>query len=234
MSNKQTSEENELTELLASLLPACCGCAVQAVQATSVSSLFPDEAASVVNAVPKRQLEFAAGRVAARRALAMIGAPAVSIPVTPDRAPRWPGGIVGSITHAQDLAVAVVSSNRTITSIGVDLERSGAVSAELWNTVFRPEEHVTLRALSETEQTSWAALAFSAKETFFKYQFPLTGQWLDFQEARVSPVQPQQFKIDLEPGAASARLGQTTYWGRYGFTAKHTLTCLFSLTSRTI
>ena len=58
-----------------------------------------DEAISMVRAVPRRRVEFATGRLCARRAMAALGHARVSIPRAQDRVPIWPDGIVGSITH---------------------------------------------------------------------------------------------------------------------------------------
>src|SRR5687768_4356778 len=63
------------------------------------SMMFPIEAAVVKGAVAERRREFVTVRYCARKALQKIGVPAA--PVLPDRdgAPRWPVGLIGSMTH---------------------------------------------------------------------------------------------------------------------------------------
>ena len=62
--------------------------------------LLPEERGAVAKAVPKRVAQFTAGRVCARRALAQLGnTEPVPILMGEDRAPQWPAGYVGSISH---------------------------------------------------------------------------------------------------------------------------------------
>src|SRR5215470_6495909 len=56
--------------------------------------LLPEEARHVEKAVPKRRLEFAAGRRCARLALARLGLPPGPILAGADRAPCWPSEVV--------------------------------------------------------------------------------------------------------------------------------------------
>ncbi|MBN1173619.1 MAG: 4'-phosphopantetheinyl transferase, partial [Micromonosporaceae bacterium] len=61
--------------------------------------MLPEEAPLVARAVPRRRAEFTTGRHCARLALASLGVEPAAILAGPDRAPRWPAGIVGTITH---------------------------------------------------------------------------------------------------------------------------------------
>src|SRR5277367_2552834 len=62
-------------------------------------------------AVRARRTEFLAGRACARSALRKLadGRADDAIPIGPDRAPVWPAGIVGAITHAHGFAAAAVA-----------------------------------------------------------------------------------------------------------------------------
>src|SRR3569623_1114660 len=62
--------------------------------------IHPDEAQQVAGAVAKRRVEFAAGRACARRALTRLGIRDFVLKNGAARAPRWPRGVVGSISHA--------------------------------------------------------------------------------------------------------------------------------------
>jgi 4'-phosphopantetheinyl transferase EntD len=73
-----------------------------------------DEALSIVNAVPRRQLEFATGRECARRAMAALGHAKASIPRAQDRVPIWPDDLVGSIISAGHIASAVVVTSEHV------------------------------------------------------------------------------------------------------------------------
>ncbi len=63
------------------------------------NDLFPEEQAYIAEAVEKRQVEFSTARVLARRALYELGVSPQSLCPNDDRSPRWPAGIIGSITH---------------------------------------------------------------------------------------------------------------------------------------
>jgi 4'-phosphopantetheinyl transferase EntD len=73
-----------------------------------------DEALSIVNAVPRRRLEFATGRECARQAMAALGHAKVSIPRAQDRVPIWPDDLVGSIISAGHIASAVVVTSEHV------------------------------------------------------------------------------------------------------------------------
>ena len=94
--------------ILATLLPA----GVEVCETTGdvpESVLFRAEAAAVTKAVPKRRAEYAAVRHCARTALGRLGVPPVPILSGPDRAPRWPPGIIGALTHCEGYRAAAVA-----------------------------------------------------------------------------------------------------------------------------
>ena len=69
--------------------------------------LFPDEAAALSpQAIAKRRLHFRLGRAAARGAIEQLGVEPQPIPRAEDGRPLWPAGLVGAITHTEDLGAA--------------------------------------------------------------------------------------------------------------------------------
>jgi 4'-phosphopantetheinyl transferase EntD len=152
------------------------------------------EAVHLGASVAKRAGEFAAGRLCARRALAAFGLGEAPIPVAPDRSPVWPGGIVGSISHTAGLCIAAVGATSSFLSIGVDCEVASHVGFDLWEALFTPAERRWLAAVPHASRQTAAAFLFSAKEAFYKCQFPLTGEWLEFKDVEVQPVdwEPEQ------------------------------------------
>src|SRR5204862_697538 len=89
--------------------------------------LYPEETAAVVRAVPKRAAEFARGRACARAALAQLGVSSAPLPVGPERAPIWPEGFVGSVTHCRGLVAAVAARSARVSALGLDAEPAGAL-----------------------------------------------------------------------------------------------------------
>jgi 4'-phosphopantetheinyl transferase EntD len=152
------------------------------------SMLYPGEAEHLGRAVQKRIQEFSAGRLCARLAMAAFGIVDFALRVAPDRQPVWPASVVGSISHTAGLCVAVVAEKTRFGAIGVDCEVVGHVGADLWATICTPREALWVDSLLEPERPSAAALIFSAKEAFYKCQYPLTGEWLDFHDLDIEPT----------------------------------------------
>ncbi|MCX6126918.1 MAG: 4'-phosphopantetheinyl transferase, partial [Proteobacteria bacterium] len=70
----------------------------------------------------KRKREFAAGRLAAKKALASFGVVADVIPQCQSGLPVWPSGSVGSISHSSTHACAIASDTTSFKSLGIDIE----------------------------------------------------------------------------------------------------------------
>jgi 4'-phosphopantetheinyl transferase EntD len=132
--------------------------------------VWPGEA--LPGALPRRLREFAAGRAAARMALARAGLPAAAIPAGDDRAPLWPAGVAGTITHSARAALAAVGRAADVGTLGLDLEEDEALAEDLWDSVLTPEEGRALRR--EAAPGRLARALFAAKEAAYKAQYPRT------------------------------------------------------------
>ena len=153
------------------------------------SLLLPEEAESVANALPKRIQEFAAGRLCARRALAKFGVTDFPVRVARDRQPLWPEFLVGSITHTAGLCAAAVADRARMIALGLDSEVVGAVKADLWSSICAAAELGWVDTLQHEERAKAVALIFSAKEAFYKCQYPLVGERLNFHDLCVRPLE---------------------------------------------
>ncbi len=160
--------------------------AFEAREPVGPEALLEEEARYVRRAVPKRIAEFAAGRACARRALAELAIDDFALRVGADREPLWPEGITGSITHTEGFCGVVVARTTEAASLGIDAERRDAVHRRLWRQIATPQELQWLEALPPARATDMAGVLFSAKEAFFKCQFPLTREWLNFSDLSVS------------------------------------------------
>jgi 4'-phosphopantetheinyl transferase EntD len=149
--------------------------------ASELDELLPDERALVERAVDKRVRDFRAGRQCARRALERLGQPLAPLLADPDRAPRWPTGVVGSISHCAGLAAAAVAKADSQQAIGIDVEPDSPIDRKLWSAITREAELAWLDRLAPSRAGHVAKLLFSCKETFFKLQFPITRQMLGFE-----------------------------------------------------
>jgi 4'-phosphopantetheinyl transferase EntD len=137
-------------------------------------------------ATEKRHSDFTLGRIAAKRALAEIGAPTCPISNVPGRGPSWPRGVVGSISHSGGNGVAVADSADNLTGIGVDIEVwQGGMPWQAQHTVLTPEER-RWTGLQRGER--WATAIFCCKEATYK-AIPESGAMeLGFQDISFYPA----------------------------------------------
>lgn len=155
--------------------------------------LFPEEAAVVEHAVDKRRREFTTGRICARRALRDLGRPAAPLLPGVHGEPRWPEGIVGSITHCQGYRGVVVSEVAHAVSIGIDAEPNEPLPGSLLKSISQPEERSDVDMLTRAfSEVCWDRLLFCAKEAVYKTWFTLTSSWLGFDGALVR-LQPREW-----------------------------------------
>lgn len=178
----------ELRTTMLELAPPGAACSVHRT-GRDQAPLWPGELPAAGSMSDKRLREFSAGRYCARAALADLGIEPVALPVGPGRAPVWPAGIVGSISHTDDIAIAVVARQAALRSLGIDVESSDPLGADLLPLVCRDEERIALRTTGP-QLLDGAKLIFSAKESIYKCLWPLTGTFLEFHALgiRVDPV----------------------------------------------
>lgn len=155
--------------------------------------LLAPEEACVRDAVEKRVREFRAGRACARRALARLGVHDFALVSGPDRAPIWPDGIVGSITHCAGFVGAAVALSDSIHGLGLDAEPAEALGDELVPLICTPRERDWLGRVGH----DWDRALFSAKEAVFKCLYPITRTWLDFQDVNLTfDMRAGRFTVD--------------------------------------
>ena len=160
----------------------------------AANTLLPEEQQFLARAVPKRVHEFAGGRACARAALGQLGFSGAALPVGPERAPVWPSGTSGSITHTDGFCAAVVAATTDIRALGLDVEVVDSVKPHLWRRICSPEELATLHSCDPAAAIAAATLIFSAKEAFYKCQYFLTGQWLGFSDVTIS-IEDEGFSV---------------------------------------
>jgi 4'-phosphopantetheinyl transferase EntD len=184
------------------------------------ATLRPEEAQHLGAAVQKRAQEFAAGRMCARRLLAEFGIDDFPIEVADDRRPLWPDPVVGSITHTAGFCAAVVAPKDVLIGVGIDSEIAGSVKHELWRGICTESETAWLQSLPESEQTAAATLIFSAKEAFYKCQYPLTREYLGFHDVTVAAAWGAgtgTFAIHANRGMALEQHASLPLQGRFLF-----------------
>lgn len=173
--------------------------AVEAYEDREGERPFPGEEDLIATAVDGRRREFLTARRCAREALILLGHPAAPIRSGAARAPQWPSGVVGSITHCAGYRAAVAARDNDLASLGIDAEPNRPLPEGVLESVTVPAERPRLDSLSRQHpDTHWARLLFSAKESNYKAWYPLTGRWLGFEEA--------DLLIDPVAGTFTARI----------------------------
>lgn len=162
--------------------------------------------ASLASAGRKRRAEHLAGRIAAVHALTELGEKNVPA-IGENRAPVWPAGLHGSITHCGTTALAVVAKQ----PVGIDMETvlSDEMADELATEIVTKEE---VQPLQESGLPFPLALtlAFSAKESLYKAFSPLTETLPGFTSVRVTALDARQITLtclaDFSPQLAGTSL----------------------------
>jgi 4'-phosphopantetheinyl transferase EntD len=153
--------------------------------ADAPAGVLPEEEELVARAVPKRQREFRKARECARAALSLLGVDNFPLLTGAQREPLWPEGIVGSVTHTEGLCAVAVATSRQYRSLGIDVERDEPMETELARRVCREEELSAIQSFSGLSPMLAARLVFSAKESVYKCQFPLTRSFVGFHEVAI-------------------------------------------------
>lgn len=180
--------------------------------------LFPEEEAVIARAVPQRRVAFTTARHCARTALGRLGRAPAPIPSGERGAPRWPVGIVGSITHCAGYRAAALARAEDMVTIGIDAEPGDVLPDGVLEAIALPSERAAVARLAATAPgVCWDRLLFSAKESIYKAWFPLMGRMLDFAQAEVTfdPVARSFVGRLLVPGPVVAGRRRQEFTGAF-------------------
>ena len=155
-----------------------------AVEDDPLRRLLPEEAEQIRNAVESRRREFTTTRSLAREALKELGIVAGPILQLPTRAPLWPDGVVGSITHCEGYRAVAVAKTAEVFSVGIDAEPHRPLPAEVRGHVMVDRERAWIA--TAPAGIHWDRVLFSAKESVYKTCFPVTGMWLGFEDVVIT------------------------------------------------
>ncbi len=176
--------ESQIARAIRALCPEGMAAAA-APSAVAPQAHFPEELAMIAGAGEIRRSEFSAGRHCLREALALLGVQCGGIGRSAEGLPLVPEGYLGSISHSKGQCLAVAADAGALGGIGVDLECLGRISDAALARVLHPSEVTYVAANRDL-----ASLLFSAKEAFYKMQFPKWGIRANFQDIafKLTPV----------------------------------------------
>ena len=182
------------------LLPASvCVCAGPLLEDPTPLTAPERASAGIVDA--ERMREPVNGRLYAKRALAMLGVCGVELPIAPDRAPLWPMGLVGSLTHVRNPPrghiAAAVARTHTVRAIGIDVEREGDLHVHTWEHVLTLRELERILTLPLHARATEVQILWCAKEAVAK--------------AARRAIEPPEVEIERDPtGGGFTAIWQTT------------------------
>lgn len=144
-----------------------------------------------------RLLQFNEGRKCAAMLLAKMGSSEVTVG-TRGRAPVWPSGFVGSITHTAEHIGVAVASQGDFSGIGIDIETiiSEQVAKDI-EAVCMSSEELKLVSSTGLPRALMSTACFSAKESLFKCLYPLVDIFFDFLDVRVSSIDINLGKVEM-------------------------------------
>jgi enterobactin synthetase component D len=173
---------------------------------------------ALYRATPGRQHQYLAGRYcAATASLRLSPSARTAVGRGPAGEPRWPAGIVGSVTHTADIARASVAWASHARSLGIDSEqRVDRERAERIKplVVTAGEGEIGGPALDTATRVM---LVFSAKEAIFKCLYPVVGKRFYYEDARIlsADVSTGCFDAELTTTLAPGFERGTTLRGRF-------------------
>lgn len=155
--------------------------------------LLPEEARSIPARQPAMRRASGAARWIAHRLLADIGITDVAIMRAPSGAPVWPDGIIGSLAHDDDMAVAAVAPVGGIVSLGIDVEPAEPLPDDIFAIVATGADRT-----GAADPRLAGRILFCAKEAVYKAAFPLDRDVLGYED----------IAVDLDAGRATTKTGR--------------------------
>jgi len=191
--------EGPCLELARALFPPGVVVCRKPAEPRVMAELRDEELPLIAQAVDKRRWEFAAGRSAARCGLHELGRAPAALLASAERDPRWPPGVLGSITHTEGFCGAAVCDDRAgLIAIGFDAERLRPLAPEVAKMVLSAGEEASWPA--GVDRGHWAMLTFSAKESVYKCLFPLLRIQIGFEDVRLGFGAPGEgFSARVQP-----------------------------------
>ena len=156
-------------------------------------ALGHEEIGAFKASVEKVRRQSGAARIVARQLMAQMGQPPHAILKGPSGAPIWPDGLVGSLAHTAQIAVAALARRADFSSIGIDIEPAEPLEPDLLNLVATASEQKAV-----ANNPLGARLLFTIKEAVYKAVNPLDGVFLEHHDV----------EVNLEAGTAAVRSGR--------------------------
>lgn len=140
--------------------------------------LKPEEKSSLPANNAKRLDASGAARELSRQILAKIGFSNFSVLRAPTGEPVWPDGVVGSLAHDDEMAVAVIGRSKDYLGVGIDVETAVPLPGDIISLVRTPED-----ICGQYDSSPLAdRILFCVKEAVYKAVYPLDRIILNYDD----------------------------------------------------
>jgi 4'-phosphopantetheinyl transferase EntD len=143
-------------------------------------ALLREEREAFASSVVRVRRASGAARMVARELLVGLGHLRHAIPKSASGVPVWPAGIVGSLAHDAEVAVAAVALRRDYSGLGIDVEPNEPLDRDLVAIVATAAERRRI-----CDDPHRARLLFAIKEAVYKTVYPLDGRFLEHHDVEV-------------------------------------------------
>lgn len=199
--HSQPSFFRKINAGVVSHFPAIAYCHVVFDEPLYQDALFGENAipfpAELEKTALKRRAEYLAVRYAARQLLQDAGC-AGYVGIAASRAPVWPTGWRGSLSHTASHAIAIITPDNTGLTPGIDIEMLAPETMRETADIFTDAEEQSLLASCGIPYETALLITFSVKESMFKALYPEVGCFFGFDAARVCAIEPATQCITLE------------------------------------
>lgn len=182
-----------LTAMLA-MAPAGVRVGCRVIAYRDEEHLLPEEKCLISSSDPASRRASGAARHVARGLLAELGHPGTPVRRGKFGAPIWPEGVVGSLAHDHEMAVAAVGSSPALRSVGIDIEPAEPLPDDIYSLVVTPAD-----AMGAERVPFAGRVLFAAKEATYKAVYPLDGLILHYDD----------IAVDLAANCALTRAGHS-------------------------
>jgi 4'-phosphopantetheinyl transferase EntD len=143
-------------------------------------ALLPEELDAFAGSVIKVRRASGSARILARTLLRRLGLQHQAIVKSASGLPVWPYGMVGSLAHDSEIAVAAIAMRRHFSSVGIDIEPADPLDSALLAMVATSRERE-----QASDEPCRGRLLFCIKEAVYKASYPLDGTFLDHHDVEV-------------------------------------------------
>lgn len=176
----------------------------------------------LAEAVAKRRCEYLAGRVLFKYLYRRL--PDTQLNSGAQGEPLWPEGYIGSISHADGVAICCLAQTSELEGVGIDIESilTEEVASELDTLILQPQEQQILKSLTSLRYSEYLTIAFSAKESLYKALYPQVQRFFGFEDAAIIRLDTskQQFTLQLTTTLTPLLRAGTQFTGYYYYLAQ--------------